>query len=211
MYTTFHGIDFHPVTLLASQLNELVDAADLQARLKMSAYERDLTSFLANNKYTSNFGDLLWVTECFSIEIYEFNLFLFFFCILITRLSRRSYQKIIILGSLSAPPPVIKEYVLELLKYQDKRELHDQLKDWVIPRMPISGSRLTEHGVPAGKSMGHVIHKLKEIWCEHQFKISTDQLLTHVPGVLSQLEQIKKTSPILNKTIRKKKKWKFGM
>lgn len=50
---------FHPVTLLATQLNECVDATNLQARLKMSAYERDMAIFLSNHKNSSNFDDLL--------------------------------------------------------------------------------------------------------------------------------------------------------
>lgn len=59
MDTACANIAYHPVTLLATQLNECVDATNLQARLKMSAYERDMAIFLANHKASSNFDDLL--------------------------------------------------------------------------------------------------------------------------------------------------------
>lgn len=114
----------------------------------------------------------------------------------------RSYQKIIILSN---TPGVVREYVRELLKYQDKRDLHDQLLRWSIPRMPVGGRQLAGHGVLPGKKMGFVTSKLREIWCDHEFKIDADALLKHLPDVLNEFEEIKKTSPILNKAIRKKK------
>lgn len=117
----------------------------------------------------------------------------------------RSYQKIIILNPSSNTTGVVREYVLELLKYQGKRELHDRLLKWPIPRMPVGGKQLGEHGVLPGKKMGYVTSKLKEIWCEHQFQIDADALLKHLPEVLSEFEEVKKTSPILNKAIKKKK------
>lgn len=58
MHGTFQGIAFHPVTVLASQLNEGIDATHLQTRLKMSAYERDLGIYLATHK-NDNLDDLL--------------------------------------------------------------------------------------------------------------------------------------------------------
>lgn len=68
MQTSFTGIAYNPVTILATQLTAIDDATKLQARLKMSAYERDLAAFLAHHKLSSNdLNDLLWVWIIFSL------------------------------------------------------------------------------------------------------------------------------------------------
>lgn len=108
-------------------------------------------------------------------------------------------------------PGLMKEFVLELLKYNDKRELHDQLLAWEIPRFPVSGKILLDSGCPPGKKVSIVMHKMRDIWSEHAFTISVDELLKHLPQIISDLESEKTAgSGIQNKTI-KKNKWKKKM
>lgn len=57
---TFKNVSFNPVTILATQLTKSQDATNLQIRLKMSAYERDLAIFLTQHKDThKDVDDLL--------------------------------------------------------------------------------------------------------------------------------------------------------
>jgi tRNA nucleotidyltransferase (CCA-adding enzyme) len=42
--------EYHPITLLASLLHTPEDALQLHERLKLSAYERDLTYFISQKK-----------------------------------------------------------------------------------------------------------------------------------------------------------------
>lgn len=116
----------------------------------------------------------------------------------------RPYQKKIVLTS--SNQAIIKEFLLELLKYNDKRDLHDKLLAWRIARMPVASSHLAEKGVPPGKNMGQILQRLREIWCDNNLQIATAELLNHLPEVLSELEQKRKSPPIWDKTKKKKNK-----
>lgn len=111
----------------------------------------------------------------------------------------------IVINQTSCTPAVVKEYVLELLFYQGKRELYEQLKLWYVPKLPVTGKHLTDAGVPPGRKMGFVQQRFKEIWTQSHFKLTADELLTQLPEVLNGFEEARKTSPILNKTIKKRK------
>lgn len=56
----FKGNPMHTITLLTALLNTDDDAFELNRRLKLSAYERELSKFLVNNKDASkNIDELL--------------------------------------------------------------------------------------------------------------------------------------------------------
>lgn len=93
-----------------------------------------------------------------------------------------------------------KEYVLELLKLNDKRRLHDQLLEWEMPRYPINGTVLMERGVQPGKKMQRLLSKLRDIWADSNFTMDTDELLKCLPTVLQQTEEE------FNENMRKKLK-----
>lgn len=79
------------------------------------------------------------------------------------------------------------EYVLELLKLTDKREIYDQLSTWEMPKFPINGHILIENGCPAGKKMKFIITKLADIWSANNFSMEKDELLKHLPDVLNEV------------------------
>lgn len=79
------------------------------------------------------------------------------------------------------------EYVLELLKLNDKRALYDQLSEWDMPKYPINGHILMENGCPAGKKMKVILTKLANIWSENNFSLDKDELLKFLPDVLSEM------------------------
>uniref|UniRef100_A0A1L8DRX1 Putative trna nucleotidyltransferase/polya polymerase n=1 Tax=Nyssomyia neivai TaxID=330878 RepID=A0A1L8DRX1_9DIPT len=76
-------------------------------------------------------------------------------------------------------------YIEHLLRYQNKEELHRILVGWEIPRFPVSGTQLKEHGCAPGKAMGNVMSALKEIWAEKEFKCTAEELLQHLPDILA--------------------------
>lgn len=71
---------------------------------------------------------------------------------------------------------LLKDFVLELLKYNDKRLIYDQLIDWEMPKFPINGTILTEHGY-SGRKMGAILEKLRDIWADSNFEMSQEELL----------------------------------
>uniref|UniRef100_A0A182NRH5 Poly A polymerase head domain-containing protein n=1 Tax=Anopheles dirus TaxID=7168 RepID=A0A182NRH5_9DIPT len=85
-----------------------------------------------------------------------------------------------------------KEYVLELLKYHGKRDLHRQLHEWPIPHFPIKGNVLIANGAPKGPKLGLVMDKLKIIWSNNQYNMTQEQLLEHLPAVMEDLNTKKK-------------------
>lgn len=94
-------------------------------------------------------------------------------------------------------PKDVKEYVEEFLKFLCKKDLYESLKEWTIPRFPLDGTTLKQHGCPSGKIMGTIFSKLKDIWAKNEFKSTSDELLKELPKVLEELnivdgKQIKK-------------------
>ncbi|CRK98759.1 CLUMA_CG012009, isoform C [Clunio marinus] len=81
----------------------------------------------------------------------------------------------------------IKEYVEELLKLHCKLDLHQKLKEWTVPRFPVTGSLLLQNNCPTGKIVGVVLNKLKVIWVESEFKLTSEELLEHLPQIFKDL------------------------
>ncbi|KAF7268053.1 hypothetical protein GWI33_018795 [Rhynchophorus ferrugineus] len=150
----------HAITLLASLLNDVDDAVNLNARLKLSAFERDLAIFIVENREPKLHPSPLL-----------------------------PYQQLIVKAK--SKPPVIKQCVLEILKYNNSPYLEDMEK-WEIPKFPVNGSMLKENGVESGRFMGVVMQELRNIWADNEFKLSTDALLSHIPEVLKTLAERKK-------------------
>lgn len=81
--------------------------------------------------------------------------------------------------------------VLELLKYNGKRDLYDKLVTGPIPRMPITNAQLDEKVAVEGKTIAQIKQRLTQIWCEHDLDITADDLLSHIPQILVKLEEEK--------------------
>lgn len=115
----------------------------------------------------------------------------------------RPYQKKIILSSAKVNHST--EHVLELLKYNDKLELHQKLLNSPMPCMPVGRSQLIERGIR--KNIDEILNKLKKIWCDHNCQITADELLNHVPDVLVELDEEQKNAPSTASKKKKKRKW----
>lgn len=73
---------------------------------------------------------------------------------------------------------LLKDFVLELLKYNDKREIYDQIIGWEMPKFPITGALLTEHGYN-GRKVGAIQSKLRDIWADSNFQMTREELMQH--------------------------------
>lgn len=84
----------------------------------------------------------------------------------------------------------MKSYVEELLKYHNKLDLYNKLKDWTIPKFPLNGSIVRENGGPNGQLLGVVMKKLRNIWADKEFKASSEDLLKYLPEILEELNVV---------------------
>lgn len=97
------------------------------------------------------------------------------------------YKRMCIVGGTNQN--INKEYVLELLKYNNKRDLFEQLQIWSPPRFPINGNMLHLHGCSRGKMMGQVMNQLKDIWAKGNFEMTADDLLKELPVLLKETKE----------------------
>lgn len=84
-------------------------------------------------------------------------------------------------------PTLMKEYVVELLKYNNKIDIYNDIKNWKIPNFPIGGNLLQENGCPPGNVMGIVMKKLRAIWIDSYFQMSSNELLNELPNIYNEL------------------------
>jgi tRNA nucleotidyltransferase (CCA-adding enzyme) len=56
------------------------------------------------------------------------------------------------------------EYIVELLKYQGKQDLADNLGSNTKPVFPVSGKDLLAKGLPSGPNIGAILKRLENVW-----------------------------------------------
>lgn len=95
----------------------------------------------------------------------------------------------IILGNASGKIKDIREYIVEVLKYKGTPELAKQFEEWIPPKFPLNGNDLREL-VPHPKLIGQTMMRLKKIWLDGEFKVSRDELLKHVPGIIEEVNDM---------------------
>lgn len=90
---------------------------------------------------------------------------------------------------------LLKDFVKELLIYNDKRQIYDVICDWEMPKFPIDGSVLTENGY-SGRKVGVILSKLRDIWADSNFTMTAEELmqqhLIHVQERVAEEESIRK-------------------
>ncbi|CAF3396700.1 unnamed protein product [Rotaria socialis] len=98
--------------------------------------------------------------------------------------------------------PMIKEKIIELLKYQYHLHEVQQLTDWTIPNFPISAGMLALKGVKQGPNYKTILNELRQAWKNSHFKATENELLTEIlPKVLKNLSTIDQSTIIHQKTI----------
>lgn len=82
----------------------------------------------------------------------------------------------------------LRLFVLELIKYLDKKEMVDELSNWKCPIPPITGKFLMDRNCPDGAVMGKVRQALISKWIDSRFQMSQMELGASIPGVLEGLK-----------------------
>lgn len=165
--------------------------------------------FLTENKaMTRNVNDLLYVflnaipinyTPLFKFVEFTIYKFSYLFRLLAHFYSlvsnfRRFYQKMC-LPQRNRSFKLLKDFVLELLKYNGMRSIYNQLLDWEMPKFPVNGAVLMENGY-SGRKMGAILEKLRDIWADSNFQMSQEELmqqhLTPVQQKVAEEESLRK-------------------
>ncbi|CAN8005891.1 unnamed protein product [Ixodes pacificus] len=150
-----------PTTLLAALLQTEAEVLSMHARLKLSAYERDLVLFVVKHRCDKKcLGDRL-----------------------------KPYQAL--LFTTKGKVGDVQEWICEVLKYRADAELLERFRCWDVPRFPVNGNMLLERGLRSGPKFATVLGKLKEIWFESDFAMTSDELLQRLPEILAQVKSAK--------------------
>ena len=83
----------------------------------------------------------------------------------------------------------IREFILELFRYRGEVGLVNEFENWKPPYFPVNGSMIKQH-VSHPKLIGNVLSKLKEIWVDDDFKLNQEELMRHVPRIVSDIKDM---------------------
>ncbi|CAH8551037.1 unnamed protein product [Schistosoma rodhaini] len=143
----------NPITCLAAIMTSPDEVENLDKRLRLSNLDLTILLYILNKRdYYLNLSN-------------ENN-----------KNEMRFYEKEYLL---SFEPSKIKPAITELLKYLGKDTLFiDKWLLWQSPKFPVSGTLLIDRWDIRDKLMRPVLFKLREQWCESDYKLSADELLT---------------------------------
>ena len=151
--------DIKPVVLMATFVSNEKQASELCIQWKMSNFDKTLCCFIANHRTMA-------VTE----SVANGN-----------QSSLKPYKDLIIRKGGSH----IVELVLQLMLYQGRAaEEVDKIRNWVIPKFPITGADLKATGVKPGPTFGRLMTTVKEVWIESGFVLTKDLLLVEINRLL---------------------------
>lgn len=153
-------LNLNAITLLSSVLNSVDDVLKLNARLKLSAFERELGLFIVEHREPKLHPKPLM-----------------------------PFQQLVLKSK--SKPSDTKKMAIEVLKYNNSLHLKE-FEQWDIPKFPVSGNALKEHGVESGRFMGAVMTELKHYWADNDFNLGVDELIKQVPRILEILADRKK-------------------
>ncbi|XP_063831304.1 CCA tRNA nucleotidyltransferase 1, mitochondrial [Ostrinia nubilalis] len=155
-------LGLHPMSYLAALLKDMDEVTILYARLKFSAYDRDLAYFIVEHREEAHSEDRPLLI----------------------------YEKLVLNTKIKQQNAV--QYVQELLKYKGEQDLLKKFMNWEIPRFPMNGQILKQNGVPPGKMYGPIISKLKDIWINNEYKQTSEDLAKFIPGIIEECNKQKK-------------------
>ncbi|CAF1074851.1 unnamed protein product [Adineta ricciae] len=99
--------------------------------------------------------------------------------------------------------PMVKERIVELLKYQHHLAEAQQFSEWNMPRFPVTGTTLTSKGIKQGPNFRLILNALRDSWKQSHFQATEEQLIDEVlPHVLEALENADTTGSKQKKTKR---------
>lgn len=83
---------------------------------------------------------------------------------------------------------VSRQYTEELLRYKGYTEVLKQFQKWEMPRFPVNGN-MVKPFIKKAAMTGLIITKLKNIWLDHDFQLTADELCAHIPDTIAEIEQ----------------------
>lgn len=106
----------------------------------------------------------------------------------------------------------VQQWCVETLQYKGQHKLAEEMKEWTMPRLPVTGNDLKEHvtqstylivyytynnetgsclkllsSLLAAKKMALVVRKLKDYWADNDYKPGTEELISIVPKILEEI------------------------
>ncbi|CAG5121142.1 unnamed protein product [Candidula unifasciata] len=83
--------------------------------------------------------------------------------------------------------------IVELMKYCGHMEVAEEFPKLKLPIFPITGHDLTQNEVPRGPKFAWTLNELRKIWQESEYKLTTEELVKHIPSLLENApENVKK-------------------
>lgn len=137
-----------PVTLLCSLVKTVDEADHLTRQWKLSNAERALGKFVTEHRVPKQHEHPL-----------------------------KPYQDLIVSAPNIQAKNVIKGHVVELLHYQGRHNLAQEINNWDVPVFPITGAHLKKLGVKPGPEFGKMLGKLKELWRDSYYTANEEDLL----------------------------------
>lgn len=85
-------------------------------------------------------------------------------------------------------PKVIREYIVEILKYRNDLELLEDFNKWEMPRFPfVTTAVLNKNGVLIPKMYGVVLNALKDYWANNKFDVKLEELEKQIPIIMNNI------------------------
>lgn len=84
----------------------------------------------------------------------------------------------------SVQDPKVLNKIVELMKYCGHMEAAEEFPKCKLPIFPVTGHDLTKNAVPRGPKFAWTLNELRKIWKESEYKLTTEDLVKHIPSVL---------------------------
>ena len=143
------------VSLLVSLVDDVESVDFLAKKLKLSNAEKQLGRFIATHRQLPHHPE-------FPLKPYQ--------DILVSCPAKCSEQ--------------IRRQVIELLYYMGKPELVKDITEWRLSEFPVNGNDLKQYNIKPGPTFGRILNRLKELWKESYYKLSKQELLEKINGML---------------------------
>jgi len=78
----------------------------------------------------------------------------------------------------------VRAWIEETIRYDGNFSLLQEFQNWEPPKFPVTGHKLIEMKIPAGKAMTQVLNHLRDLWIASDFTMTEDELVAHIPEAI---------------------------
>lgn len=144
-----------PASLLCALVNTANEAESLARELKLSNVERNLGKF---------------VTEHRKPKSHEHPL--------------KPYQDMLVSSPSITSKETLRGHIVELLHYQGRHQLGEEITTWIIPQFPLTGDQLKKYGLKPGPEFGRTLGHLKQMWKDSYYVANEQDLLDKIKHIM---------------------------